>query len=1044
VSLTGRGAGVAGTATLAAAVVRGMRARTTLTVGCLLLAGVAIASAVLGPAYENSSSQSFLVARLREATPVETGAALRWTPPQAAGLTVDVALKKAPSFGASTLGAQFGPASTTVESGTAPVNEVFPTPLGGDAHLLAKEDVCAHLEIDGACPSKPGEAIALKADATFTGLRIGDRMPFPGVKGGLDVVGTYTVPDDAQAFLYDDSRYQTILPAETISGPSPYISAPVIVDLQTIAAMPTTAWFIDVDRELLVPPSISPDDVRAARKAVLALPGDLPGASGGTFHVSRDNALQAVINEIDANRDTASKTVLPAVVSLVLVALALLIRLLSAAADQRRSEVALASIRGLSGRQMWLFGLAEPLTVTALATPLGIALGYGAAVLLGRLWLVDGVPVSVGAASIAAALAVLLSAVLAAVLTVGRALREPLSSQLAGVRRPTKSSRWAFVAKAALLVAAAVLVASSMTTEKRSDPQSSDVALPLLLAAAVGLVTSAAAVWIARRWSRRTARRRGVTGFVATRAISRRREASLVILPLTAALAISVFAAGVYAAASAWRTSVAATQVGADESFTSPRTLSETVALTHRIDPDGSYLMAAGVIVNGDEGEKLVVDAPRLGRAAVWPTTWVAGHDGSDVGRMLAPREAPLVFKGREIGLTVDNSVDSAGTPLGMSMQLLAEGTGVPRRVFLGPFPDGKSTRTVAAPFCRDGCQLLSMFVGGGAATPLTMSGSLDVTTFSVDGTPAPQFVQASAWRPDLSYTQATPNDTLVSAATDGRLRVSIDTQGSATLQGITPSDVPPVRPVLMGSTADQAILGTVGDVDVLDTGGVDGLPVQSVATTDSMPFLGPHGMVIDYTMMIRDQTIPDESTQAYVLARGDTPAAMLTDLRDAGVSSEQRLSTVKSVLDQDAYALSLNLYLVAALAAIALAGAGLAVTLAVQMPDRRRDAASMRIVGVRRRQIIRAVFFEIVAVLGAAGVAGVVAGAFSQYLVVRTLTLGFADALRTRQVVPTLDARGLILLVAVVVAALAAVATLVASMAVRRARASTLRESVR
>jgi ABC-type antimicrobial peptide transport system permease subunit len=149
-------------------------------------------------------------------------------------------------------------------------------------------------------------------------------------------------------------------------------------------------------------------------------------------------------------------------------------------------------------------------------------------------------------------------------------------------------------------------------------------------------------------------------------------------------------------------------------------------------------------------------------------------------------------------------------------------------------------------------------------------------------------------------------------------------------------------------------------------------------------------------------------------------------------------------VLDQDAYALSLNLYLVAALAAIVLAGAGLAVTLAVQMPERRRDAASMRVVGVRRRQILRAVFVEILAVLGAAGVAGVIAGATSQYLVVRTLTLGFADELRTPRVVPTLDASGLSLLVAVVVGALAAVATFVAAMAVRRARASTLRESVR
>ena len=100
---------VAGSATLAAAVVRGMRARSTLTVGCLLLAAVAIASAVLGPAYERSSSQSFLVARLRETTPVESGVVVQV---DAAGRQtdsgVDAALERAPGFGAQHLDGLFG------------------------------------------------------------------------------------------------------------------------------------------------------------------------------------------------------------------------------------------------------------------------------------------------------------------------------------------------------------------------------------------------------------------------------------------------------------------------------------------------------------------------------------------------------------------------------------------------------------------------------------------------------------------------------------------------------------------------------------------------------------------------------------------------------------------------------------------------------------------------------------------------------------------------------------------------------------------------
>ena len=255
---------------------------------------------------------------------------------------------------------------------------------------------------------------------------------------------------------------------------------------------------------------------------------------------------------------------LPAVVSLVLVALALLVRLLSAAADQRRSEVALASMRGLSSRQMWAFGLAEPLTrdgardatrgrarlrsrrrarsTLADRRRPGVARdgqhrGRGGRVRL---------------------------AVVATVFSVGRALSEPLSSQLAGVRRPTNSSRWAFVAKEPCW---------SRPRSSSPEPHDQGALRPAVVrcraAAAAGRRGrsdhDAATVVIARQWARRTSSRRGITGFVATRAVSRRREASLVILPLTAALAISVFAAGVYAAASTWRTSAAATQVGADD-----------------------------------------------------------------------------------------------------------------------------------------------------------------------------------------------------------------------------------------------------------------------------------------------------------------------------------------------------------------------------------------------------------------------------------------------------------------------------------------------
>jgi predicted lysophospholipase L1 biosynthesis ABC-type transport system permease subunit len=60
----------------------------------------------------------------------------------------------------------------------------------------------------------------------------------------------------------------------------------------------------------------------------------------------------------------------------------------------------------------------------------------------------------------------------------------------------------------------------------------------------------------------------------------------------------------------------------------------------------------------------------------------------------------------------------------------------------------------------------------------------------------------------------------------------------------------------------------------------------------------------------------------------------------------------------------------------ILLALAGLAANLAVQLPARRRDAASLRVVGVKRRSVMIGVVAEFVVVLGAAALAGVAAGA--------------------------------------------------------------------
>ncbi len=166
--------------------------------------------------------------------------------------------------------------------------------------------------------------------------------------------------------------------------------------------------------------------------------------------------------------------------------------------------------------------------------------------------------------------------------------------------------------------------------------------------------------------------------------------------------------------------------------------------------------------------------------------------------------------------------------------------------------------------------------------------------------------------------------------------------------------------------------------------------------------------------------------------------------LRERGFSVESRLADVERTLGQGAYALTLRLYAVVAVLVLVMAMAGLFVSTAVQLPARRRDAAALRVVGVRRRSVMGAVVGEFAAVLGGTALAGLAAGALAQYVVLRNVTLGFTENLATPALVAAIDPGRLALLAAVVGVLFAVVAIGSATLTVRGARGATLRESAR
>jgi hypothetical protein len=90
------------------------------------------------------------------------------------------------------------------------------------------------------------------------------------------------------------------------------------------------------------------------------------------------------------------------------------------------------------------------------------------------------------------------------------------------------------------------------------------------------------------------------------------------------------------------------------------------------------------------------------------------------------------------------------------------------------------------------------------------------------------------------------------------------------------------------------------------------------------------------------------------------------------------------------------------------------------------------------------AVVRELAVVLGSAAVAGILAGSLAQYVVLRSITLGYAEGLATPALVATISPVRLVVLAVLAVAVFGTVALVSASMTVRGARGATLRESAR
>lgn len=1032
-----------------AVAVRGLRSRAVLTVGVAILAVVGVAAAVVGPMYLRAATNSLLVTRLDAAPAAAAGLAWEFDP---AARTTDprAAMRAAVRAGERHGPDAFAPAVPTLTSVGYDWPEE-PIDLPTSARLNAFEDGCERLVlVSGRCPRRPFEILVAPVDVERGGYRVGHRAALaPGLSNAL-VVGTYRLRDPAENW-FDPARFVSAPRGTGVGLVTPYQPAPFVTVPETFARLPASDWSVRVDRRLMVDPSLTPAAADALATAADAERTREPvRVAGGTLGRADRNALRYVVDVVEAERVTARNTVLPASLSLSLVAMLVLLRLLGESADLRRGEFALLALRGWSRRRLWAFGLFEPALVLVLAAPIGGLVGWWVAGWMGGAWLRPGVPVDLTVGSLVGVAAVTVAGLAAAAISLVHVMREQLREQLVETARPRALGRGDLVVQAAIVVTALVATAIVADRPERDDPGLVDLTVPVLLALAVGLLAGHATVLLARLLTGRTARRRRLASYLSSRRLARRREGTLVVLPLAVSLGVGIFAIGVHVAAADWRASVAASRVGADLAYTAPMPPDRALGLTEQLDPDGRWLMAAVALTAPQEPPVVAVDTRRLGAVGVWPDAWGVGDDAAEVASLLRSPRDPPSFDGRRVVLAVTNEVEIAD---GLTVALeLRDAAGRVRDLMLPDIPRGDATVSGEAPFCVGGCDLVGLVLGGTAATPDSMIGELTLHELTVDGEPVDAgFGEDDAWRRQRPYDSSDAAN-MAAESTSSGLRLEVDTAGSYGTADFTPTDVPDVRPIVVTADVRLPLVSVPGGELLMLPDAVTalgetegGLPVRVAGVSEAIPLLGRSGVMLDLQAFTREGFDFGIVAETYILAREGLPSDVLDGLADAGVDVDQprRLAAEEELLGNDAYALSLRLYVVVAAALLFLALAGVVAHLVVGMPGRRRDAAALRVVGVSRWTTLRAGLVELSVTLGVAAVAGLVAGVVAQRVVLGQIRLGSADS-QSPDLPATIDLPTLVGYAAATAAVLFAVAMVVAWASTRRARAAELREGAR
>lgn len=891
--------------------------------------------------------------------------------------------------------------------------------------LRSRSAACEHLEIEGRCPSAPGEIIVSAADAKAWGWAPGRTFEIsqskytrfepdpPPVE--LTVVGVYTVVDDPGYWLGDRPDGKSGVPQ------------------QDLDLVPGVDDFITAEQTFA--------DVLPRAVAVVVLPLDttsatlesLPRAAAAAADLQTehpelrvDESAQQLVDSIETGRAQTAVIVPFVMVQLALLSVLVLFLVAQAAVDQRRHDVALARLRGRSRTGARRLLLAELTVPVLLGLPVGVAAALVLTLLVRGLMLPPGLPFDIPLTVLPWLLAALLGSVLAVYLAARPVLREPVNDLLRSVR---PASAGGSAAVEVVVVVLALLGVAGLSTGALSGPAA--LATPTLLAIAVGVLAARLVPRLAARRAASAVRRGRVAAVISGHGIGRRPAARRVLVVTTVATAVAVFGANAVVVADDNRLARAELETGAP-AVASVATTSATRLMAGADALTEAGIAAAPVAVISPRAEEadatIAVDPQRLVDVAHSETV-----EGLDLSALALPQQQPIMLPAGPATATVRWDLESTGTSeppqLRVEMTTPDGGLRTSGLATLGPRDSG-TTRVDTSLYCSDGCRLAGLTFAVSGEPGSQVRGSVTITDLTVGGERLPVTAEGT-------WTSA-PQDGIRVTTKGDDLRLDVAAADGADVSTYV-TDVPRPLPAVL-TDPDRAVGDRLEVTDV--AGGQTAVVVDQ--RVDALPAVTDRGVLVSLPALARVNGELAGHADRQIWLGDASPATVeraTKVLAQAGIEVRSVATTEQAdrVFDESATGWGLQLALIGGVLAVLLAGLVLIILAVTGWRASVRDLAALRISGVPHREIARALRTEhTVTVL-----VGVVLGAVCA-LVGSRLALPSVPLFTTPAAVPVPDLGpawpAVLITTAVVAGVLLAVALLLARSVLRRVHPSAAR----